>query len=303
VPSALQCTLNRSPAMEMKTTPVATLNDPSLLRTDALIGGKWIAGTSRFGGVVAIVGDDPRAKSSTLPSSSAGVLADLHMPLLYPGDPGEALDLGRHAIALSRASGLWTALKIVADVADATASVDIDPDRVQPVMPLIDGRPYDVAPNGRLLTPRTLDVERDIVEVRYPLAMEYGEIIGNNDQATAGILRLRHQHAFQLIDVAYRTRDWLHSQKVSRDLQRLCITFPIGRQFRVEDNGDAPDVGCHILLQQFQPLSTHRGFHIAETGGVASRAGQADYEAAADRISDVCENDRNRACFLHQRCR
>ena len=131
------------------------------------------AGTSRFGGVVAIVGDDPRAKSSTLPSSSAGLLADLHMPLLYPGDPGEALDLGRHAIALSRASGLWTALKIVADVADATASVDVDPHRVQPVMPLIDGRPYDVAPNGRLLTPRTLDVERDIVEVRYPLAMEY----------------------------------------------------------------------------------------------------------------------------------
>ena len=42
----------------------------------------------------------------------------MHIPILYPGDPEEALDLGRHAIALSRCTGLWTSLKIVADVAD-----------------------------------------------------------------------------------------------------------------------------------------------------------------------------------------
>ena len=41
---------------------------------------------------------------------------------------GEALDLGRHAIAMSRATGLWSAVKIVADVADASASVDLHPD-------------------------------------------------------------------------------------------------------------------------------------------------------------------------------
>ena len=57
------------------------------------------------------------------------------MPMLYPGDPAEALDLGRHAVAMSRVIGLWTALKIVADVADGTASVELDTDRVQPVMP------------------------------------------------------------------------------------------------------------------------------------------------------------------------
>ena len=102
--------------------------------TDALRHAVY-AGTSRHGGAVALVGDDPGAKSSTIPSSSAGVLQDLHMPLLYPGNPSEVLDLGRHAIALSRLSGLWTALKIVADVADGTASVSLDPDRVTPVIP------------------------------------------------------------------------------------------------------------------------------------------------------------------------
>ncbi len=34
--------------MDMKTSPLAQLNDPSLLKTDALINGQWVAGPSRF---------------------------------------------------------------------------------------------------------------------------------------------------------------------------------------------------------------------------------------------------------------
>ena len=34
--------------MDMKTSPLATLNDPGLLKTDALIGGQWVAGNTRF---------------------------------------------------------------------------------------------------------------------------------------------------------------------------------------------------------------------------------------------------------------
>lgn len=131
------------------------------------------AGTSTRGGAVALVGDDPAAKSSTVPSSSAGLLSDMHMPLLYPGDPGEALDLGRHAIALSRTTGLWVAIKIVADVADGTATVDLDIDRVQPVIPLIEGERYRHQPDGRLLTPHTLELEQEIVQTRYELARDY----------------------------------------------------------------------------------------------------------------------------------
>jgi indolepyruvate ferredoxin oxidoreductase len=131
------------------------------------------AGADPRGGAVAIVGDDPAAKSSTLPSTSAGVLASLHIPVIYPGDPGEALDLGRHAIALSRASGLWVSLKIVADVADGSSTVSLDPDRVSPVIPMLDGAPYGHQPNGMLLTPVSLEIEREIIEVRSPLALEY----------------------------------------------------------------------------------------------------------------------------------
>ena len=103
---------------------------PGLDRAGDAIRHGVFAGTSRHGGVVAIVGDDPAAKSSTLPSSSDATLVDLHMPILFPGDVQEALDLGRHAVALSRASGIWVGLKLVTPVADGTGTVDVHPDRV-----------------------------------------------------------------------------------------------------------------------------------------------------------------------------
>jgi indolepyruvate ferredoxin oxidoreductase len=131
------------------------------------------AGSDSSGGAVALVGDDPSAKSSTLPSSSAGSLFDMHIPVLYPGDPGEALELGRHAIALSRCTGLWTSLKIVADVADGSATVHLDPERIRPEIPLHQGRLYLHVPDGRLLTPHTLELEQEIYEIRHPLAREY----------------------------------------------------------------------------------------------------------------------------------
>jgi indolepyruvate ferredoxin oxidoreductase len=77
------------------------------------------AGTHPDGGALALVGDDPSCKSSTLPSAGEATLASLHMPTFFPGTLQEVLDFGLHAIACSRASGLWSALKIITNVADA----------------------------------------------------------------------------------------------------------------------------------------------------------------------------------------
>ncbi len=148
--------------------------------TDALRHGVF-AGTDPNGGAVAIAGDDPAAKSSTIPSSSAGSMADLHIPVLYPGSPAEALHLGRHAIAMSRTTGLWTCLKIVADVADGAATVELDPAQFDPIIPLVEREPYRHRPDGYLLTPHTVDIEREIVEVRYELAIAYAAANRLND--------------------------------------------------------------------------------------------------------------------------
>lgn len=155
---------------------------PGLDRACDAIRHAVFAGTSPLGGVVAVVGDDPVAKSSTLPSSSDATFVDLHMPVLFPGDVQEALDLSRHAIALSRACGLWSGLKIVTPVADGTGTIDVHPDRIRVEMPTmeVDGAPFHPHPSGRLIAPYTLDMEREFVEVRSELARRYGVINGLN---------------------------------------------------------------------------------------------------------------------------
>ena len=151
---------------------------PGIDRAGDAIRHAVFASTAPHGGVVAVVGDDPSAKSSTLPSSSDATMVDLHMPLLFPGDPQEALDIARHAVALSRACGIWSGLKLVTPVADGTGTVDVHPDRVVPIIPTleIDGVTFRPQPNGRLITPHTLEMEREFFEIRTELARQYGSI-------------------------------------------------------------------------------------------------------------------------------
>ena len=159
---------------------------PGFDRSSDAIRHAVFCGTSMHGGVVAVVGDDPAAKSSTLPSSSDATMVDLHMPILFPGDVQEALDLSRHAVALSRSCGLWAGLKLVTAVADGTGTVDVHPDRVCASSPVIDvgGHPFRPHPNGRLLTPYTIDMEREFQEIRWPLARRYGVDNGLNRVVT-----------------------------------------------------------------------------------------------------------------------
>src|SRR5215203_3280912 len=135
---------------------------------DALRHGNFV-GTGRTGGGLAVVGDDPAAKSSTVPSASESLLASLHMPVFYPGDPAEVIDLGLHAWACSRASGLWSGLKIVTSVADAVATADLAPARVSPVLPDLG---YEHVPDGNLLS-SSLDLERSLLGPRTDLALAY----------------------------------------------------------------------------------------------------------------------------------
>jgi len=98
------------------------------------------AGTARHGGVLALAGDDHGAKSSTLPHQSDHAFKACGLPVLYPATVQEYLDLGLHGWAMSRWSGLWVGMKTVTEVVEASASVSIDPDRVQIVIP--DDFPY-----------------------------------------------------------------------------------------------------------------------------------------------------------------
>ena len=148
---------------------------PGLDRASDALRHANLMGTHPQGGAVAFVGDDPAAKSSTVPGASEFLLADLGMPVLYPADPQDVLDLGAHAVAMSRLSGLWVALKIVTNVADGSGTVQISCDHVDPRRPVVmsEGKQWEHRPTARMLQPALSEMERTREGVRMDVARAY----------------------------------------------------------------------------------------------------------------------------------
>ena len=93
------------------------------------------AGTSRHGGVIALMGDDHTCESSTSAHQSEFAFVDYMMPILNPAGVQEILDYGILGLALSRYAGVWVGLKCVKDNIEATATVDGRIDRIQIKIP------------------------------------------------------------------------------------------------------------------------------------------------------------------------
>ncbi len=84
-------------------------------------------GTSKHGGVLAVSGDDPAASSSTVPSQCEHAFISAMMPVLYPANVAEILEMGLVGYAASRYSGLWMGMKTVADTLETTATINPGP--------------------------------------------------------------------------------------------------------------------------------------------------------------------------------
>mgnify|MGYP001265035117 CR=1 FL=1 len=94
-----------------------------------------MAGTAKFGGALAIAGDDHIAKSSTAAHQSDHIFKACGLPVFFPSSVQDILDMGLHAFAMSRYSGVWAGMKTIQEVVESSASVSVDPDRVKIVMP------------------------------------------------------------------------------------------------------------------------------------------------------------------------
>ena len=93
------------------------------------------AGTSKFGGVLAVVGDDHGCKSSTYPYQSEHLFMSMSMPILAPANVQEVLDLGIYGWELSRYCGCWVGLKAITENMDSAISAEIDPARIDIKLP------------------------------------------------------------------------------------------------------------------------------------------------------------------------
>ena len=102
-----------------------------------------LAGSSKHGGVLALMGDDHTAESSTNAHATEFLFVDTMIPILNPAGVQELIDYGLYGIALSRFAGTWSAIKCVKDNIESTASVEASLERVNVTIP-----EFDMPPGG-----------------------------------------------------------------------------------------------------------------------------------------------------------
>ena len=135
-----------------------------------------LAGTSKHGGVLALMGDDHTAESSTTAHQSEFHFLDLMVPILNPAGVQEILDYGLYGFAMSRFCGTWAALKCVKDNIESTASVDGSPGRVKIIVP----DDFAFPPGGLNIRPRDNILEQEARLHEYKRAAAVAFIKANN---------------------------------------------------------------------------------------------------------------------------
>ena len=108
---------------------------PGVDRTGDVFRHANFAGTSKHGGVLALMGDDHTAESSTTAHQSEYHFVDVMIPILNPAGAQEFLDYGLYGWAMSRFCGTWVALKCMHETVESTAVVDGSLDRISIVNP------------------------------------------------------------------------------------------------------------------------------------------------------------------------
>ena len=142
------------------------------------------AGTAPHGGVLALAGDDPGAKSSSIAHQSEHAFIHCGIPILNPASVQEYLDLGLHGFALSRFAGTWIGFKCLTDTVDSAASVEVGPERVRIATP----DDWEPPPGGLHIAWANypLPVEQRLYQQRLPAVQAYVRANGLDRVAFGG---------------------------------------------------------------------------------------------------------------------
>ncbi len=130
-----------------------------------------MAGTAKHGGVIAIAGDDHISKSSTAPHQSDHIFKACGLPVFFPSSVQDILDMGLHAFAMSRFSGVWSGMKTIQEVVESSSSVSVDPDRVKIIMP----EDFEMPPGGLHIRwpDAPLEQEARLMDYKWYAALAY----------------------------------------------------------------------------------------------------------------------------------
>ncbi|NRF66369.1 indolepyruvate ferredoxin oxidoreductase family protein [Aquincola sp. S2] len=143
-----------------------------------------MAGTSKHGGVIAIAGDDHVSKSSTAAHQSDHIFKACGLPVFFPSNVQDILDMGLHAFAMSRFAGVWTGMKTIQEVVESSSSVLVDADRVNIIIP----EDFQMPPGGlhiRWPDP-PLEQEARLMDYKWYAALAYVRANKLNHNVIAG---------------------------------------------------------------------------------------------------------------------
>jgi indolepyruvate ferredoxin oxidoreductase len=194
-----------------------------------------LAGTTKHGGVIALMGDDHTAESSTTAHQSEFHFVDVMMPILNPAGVQEFADYALYGWALSRFSGAWTALKCMHETVESSGVVDASLDRIKIVTP-DDFRMPDGGLNIRLVDSflaqeaRLHDYKRDAM-LAFVRANRLNRIITSGGRApkigiiTTGKAYLDVRQALDELGI-----DETKCNDLGLRIFKIACVWPIGRQ-------------------------------------------------------------------------
>src|SRR5579862_4837206 len=207
---------------------------PGVDRSGDILRHANLAGTGKHCAALALGGDDHLSKSSTIPHQSDFSFYNFGLPVFYPGNTQETLDYGLYAIALSRWSGAWVAMKMVTNICDGGGTANVAPDRLAIHIPEGSEKKHD----PRLIVPFTLALEAEVNYRRLEAAREFARLnpainrtFGAGDRARLGILTAGKSY----YDLMQALRDLAigppELETLGIRIGRLGMTFPIEPRF------------------------------------------------------------------------
>src|SRR5499433_2010089 len=193
------------------------------------------SGTSRHGGVIALMGDDHTAESSTTAHQSEFHFVDVMIPILNPAGVQEIIDYGLYGWAMSRFTGAWVALKCMHETVESSGVVDASLDRIKIVIPddfTLPAGGLNIRLNDTVLgqEARLHDFKRDAM-LAFVRANRLNKIITTGGRSpkigviTTGKAYLDVRQAFDELGV-----DEIKCNDLGLRVFKIACVWPVGRQ-------------------------------------------------------------------------
>ncbi|MCR6495114.1 indolepyruvate ferredoxin oxidoreductase family protein [Thermomonas sp. S9] len=194
------------------------------------------AGTSRYGGVLALAADDHACRSSTLPHGSEDEFVSAMMPVLNPAGVQDILDMGVLGFAMSRYTGRWVGFKTIAETVESSASVQVDPFALQIVLPGEDA--FEMPPGGLNIRWPDPPMEQEMRLHRYAVkaaqafarANRIDRTVIDSARARLGIVTTGKSHLDVLQALEYLGLDETACRDVGIRVYKVGMTWPLEPQ-------------------------------------------------------------------------